>query len=165
MPADCRQWSLLCQERAARNVQTALFAVADWYLARVSMASWSIPARLSADFRRIFRYKVVDRDMHGQPLPSVYHRHKSSLSLRGCYVYSGRLAAHLLSPHSGSSWDPADAQHNFPRMYPQDKLRVTDDEEDCTLVIFKRPFGGSGRFGKAGRTRVLRARSQVRSDD
>lgn len=50
-------------------------------------------------------------------------------------------------------------------MYPRDKLRVTDDEEDCTLVIFKRPFGGGGRFGKSGKTYVLRARSQVSPED
>lgn len=102
--------------------------------------------------------------MHGAPLPSVYHRRKSSssLSLRGCYVYSGRLASYLLSPNTASTWDPADAQGKFPRVYGQDQLRVADDEEDCSLVVFKRPFGGEGRFGKGGTTRVLRARSMVR---
>ena len=108
------------------------------------------------------RYQVHQRDMHGKPLASVYHRRKTSLSLRGCYVYSGALTTSLLSDSASSStWDPADTQGKFPRMYEGDGLRVKDDEEDCTLVIFKRPFGGSGRFGKQGTTRVLRARSMV----
>lgn len=100
--------------------------------------------------------------MHGKPLPSVYHRRKTSLSLRGCYVYSGALTTSLLATsNSSSTWDPADSQGKFPRMYEGDGLRVKDEEEDCTLVIFKRPYGGSGRFGKQGKTRVLRARSMV----
>jgi hypothetical protein len=102
--------------------------------------------------------------MHGGPLPSVYHRRKSSLSLRGCYVYSGRLTASFLNPNTASTWDPADPGGKFPRVYRQDGLRVADEEEDCTLVIFKRPFGGGGRFGKQGHSRVLRARSMVSSE-
>lgn len=100
--------------------------------------------------------------MHGQPLATVYHRRKTSLSLRGCYVYSGALTTSLLAQSANSStWDPADTQGKFPRMYEGDGLRVKDEEEDCTLVIFKRPFGGGGWFGKQGKTRVLRARSMV----
>lgn len=102
--------------------------------------------------------------MFGQPQSTLYHRRKTTLSLRGCYVYSGRLASHMLSAHTSSTWDPADPQGKFPRIYPQDQLRVTDDEEDCTLVVFKRPFGGGGRFGKAGKSIVLRARSKVSSN-
>ncbi|KAK4056605.1 hypothetical protein OIO90_002453 [Microbotryomycetes sp. JL221] len=112
----------------------------------------------------LIEYQVAARDMFGTPLPNAYHRRKRVISLRGCYVYSGRLTTHLLSPHNSSTWDPADAQEKFPRIYPQDRLRVTDDEEDCTLALFKRPFGGGGRFGKAGKTTVLRARSMIERD-
>ncbi|ORY66941.1 hypothetical protein BCR35DRAFT_308380 [Leucosporidium creatinivorum] len=113
----------------------------------------------------LVEFQVHERDMHGAPLPSVYHRRKSSLSLRGCYVYSGRLTASFLNPNTASTWDPADPHGKFPRMYRQDGLRVADEEEDCTLVILKRPFGGGGRFGKQGSSRVLRARSMVERDE
>ncbi|KAK4055677.1 hypothetical protein OIV83_000223 [Microbotryomycetes sp. JL201] len=109
----------------------------------------------------LIEYQVHARDMFGQPMLGTYHRRKRVTSLRGCYVYSGRLTAHLLSPHNSSTWDPADSQEKFSRIYPQDKLMVADDEEDCTLVLFKRSFGGSGRFGKGGKTYVLRARSMI----
>ncbi|KAM0788788.1 hypothetical protein ACM66B_002877 [Microbotryomycetes sp. NB124-2] len=109
----------------------------------------------------LIEYQVFARDMFGQPISGVYHRRKRVTSLRGCFVYSGRLTAHLLSPHNISTWDPADSQEKFPRIYPQDKLKVTDDEEDCTLVLFKRRNGGGGRFGKGGKTYVLRARSMI----
>lgn len=105
--------------------------------------------------------------MHGQSLQSAYHRRTSAaISLRGMYVYSGQLTASFLSPHSGTTWDPADAQELFPRIYTgTDGLRVADEEANCTLVIFKAANRGGGRFGQRGTTYVLRARSTVERDE
>jgi hypothetical protein len=125
----------------------------------------SRPSRLTSSAKqpsRASRYQTHQRDLHVRPIPTVYHRRKSTLSLRGCYVYSGRLATSLLAQQSNGTWDPADYQQKFPRIYTSsDGLRVSDEEEDCTLVVFKRSSGGEGRFGKSGQTRILRARSMV----
>ncbi|SCV70852.1 BQ2448_3614 [Microbotryum intermedium] len=118
----------------------------------------------------LIEYQAHDRDFHGQITASSYHYRKSVLSLRDCYVYSGRLTYPLMAISVGNptgSWDPGDIQHRLPRVYTgTDGLRVNDEEEDCTLVIFKRATSGRNTsFGKKGTSYVLRARSRIERDE
>jgi len=105
--------------------------------------------------------------MHGQPLPSPYHRRKFTLSLRDCYVYSGSLTSSFLAGSTNTAaWEPANGnQHRFPRCYTAtDGLRTVDDEEDCTFVIVRTKHGGDGKnkkLNQKGVVRVYRARSKV----
>ncbi|KDE09050.1 hypothetical protein MVLG_00768 [Microbotryum lychnidis-dioicae p1A1 Lamole] len=118
----------------------------------------------------LIEYQAHDRDFHGQLTASSYHYRKNVLSLRDCYVYSGRLTYPLMAISVGDptgSWDPGDIQHRFPRVYTStDGLRVNDEEEDCTLVIFKRSTSGKKTsFGKKGTSYLLRARSRIERDE
>ncbi|GAA6058879.1 hypothetical protein JCM10212_002823 [Sporobolomyces blumeae] len=118
----------------------------------------------------LIEFNVYDRDMHGQPLPSPYHRRKFTLSLRDCYVYSGSLtSAFLAGSTNTAAWEPANGnQHRFPRCYTAtDGLRTVDDEEDCTFVIVRTKHGGDGKHKKLnskGVVRVYRARSKLERD-
>lgn len=120
----------------------------------------------------LLEFQHVTRGIHGQPLPSPYHRRTRLLHLRDCYVYSGTLAGHLNAPTASTGeWDPADeTQHQFPRCYPgMDGLRTADERDDCTFVVFKIKHSESGndcKLGKKGKStdaRVFRTRSKVSS--
>lgn len=66
-----------------------------------------------------------------------------------------------MGPNSSSGWDSADNQQRFPRIYSAtDGLRTTDEDEDCTFVVWKKKAEHL-RLGKAGNLRVFRARSKV----
>lgn len=84
-----------------------------------------------------------------------------SCSLRGCYIYSGGLCSTVMGPNSNSGWDPADNAQRFPRIYSAtDGLRTTDEDEDCTFVVWKKK-AEQLRLDKSGNLRVFRARSKV----
>lgn len=109
----------------------------------------------------LLEYQLKKRDVYGKPDSRVvYHKRKHTIGLRGCFVYCGRLASALLSPNTATSWDPADAQPQFPRIYGSDGLTSTDHDEDCTLVLFKKKAEMRG-LGKEGTVTVFRARSMV----
>lgn len=121
----------------------------------------------------LLEFQHVTRGIHGQPLPSPYHRRTRLLHLRDCYVYSGTLAGHLNAPTASTGeWDPADeTQHQFPRCYPgMDGLRTADERDDCTFVVFKIKHSESGtdcKLGKKGKStdaRVYRTRSKLERD-
>ncbi|GAA6037786.1 hypothetical protein JCM8097_005033 [Rhodosporidiobolus ruineniae] len=118
----------------------------------------------------LIEYQSISRDMHGQPLPTPYHRRRLVVSLRDCYVYSGSLAAAYLSTSTAARWDPGDeSEHQFPRCYPAtDGLRTADEAEDCTFIVVRMRGGGNGknkRLGQKGRTvRIYRTRSKLERD-
>ncbi|BGP39255.1 hypothetical protein JCM10449v2_003193 [Rhodotorula kratochvilovae] len=119
----------------------------------------------------LVEYQSIVRDMQGRPLPSPYHRRRTILPLRDCYIYSGSLASHLLAPSKGTTtWDPADeSAHQFPRYYAStDGLRTADDVEDCTFVVLRIKHSRSGRDEKLGmkasEARVYRTRSKLERD-
>ncbi|GAA5987003.1 hypothetical protein JCM10908_000988 [Rhodotorula pacifica] len=121
----------------------------------------------------LLEFDHAARDINGQPLPSPYHRRRSVLHLRDCYVYSGTLADHLNAPTATTGeWDPADeTEHQFPRCYPTtDGLRTSDERDDCTFVIYKIKHSKSGvdcklgQKGKSKNARVFRTRSKIERD-
>lgn len=111
----------------------------------------------------LLEYNTKQRDVSGQTTKVVYHCRVGALNLRGCYVYSGRLCQSVLDPNSsGTGWDPASSRQQFPRIYSStDGLRTSDEDEDCTLVVFKRKHQSAG-LGRKGKLTVFRARSKVR---
>ncbi|KAM0745749.1 hypothetical protein T439DRAFT_306612 [Meredithblackwellia eburnea MCA 4105] len=110
-------------------------------------------------------YHTSVRDFHGMPTKSSYHRRQGSQSLRGCYIYSGRLSAAGVNP-AVNNWTPANGNALFPRIYASDGLRTSDEDEDCTLIIFKKGVDGPNQgLGGKGSTTILRARSMIERDE
>ncbi|GAA5971750.1 hypothetical protein JCM11641_001497 [Rhodosporidiobolus odoratus] len=119
----------------------------------------------------LIEYQSIARDdLHGQPLPTPYHRRRVVLSLRDCYVYSGSLASNFSSVTNPHNWHPGNEQeHQFPRCYPDtDGLRTADEAEDCTFVVVCMRHGGNGKLKKfeqeATSSRVYRTRSKLERD-
>ncbi|GAA5854689.1 hypothetical protein JCM8547_004941 [Rhodosporidiobolus lusitaniae] len=118
----------------------------------------------------LVEYQSIARDMHGQPLPSPYHRRRAVVSLRDVYVYSGSLASSYVAVTNSHNWNPGDeSEHQFPRCYPgSDGLRTADEAEDCTFVLVRMKHAASGKnqqLGQKGTTvRVYRTRSKLERD-
>ncbi|KAL8290217.1 hypothetical protein RQP46_003156 [Phenoliferia psychrophenolica] len=114
----------------------------------------------------ILHFEMRARDVHGVPTKTPYHRRKASQNLRGCYVYSGRLSTSPLAAGVATGWKPGDGQSTFPRIYASDGLRTSDEDEDCTLIVFKKTADGPNQgLGTKGKVTVFRARSMIERDE
>lgn len=93
-----------------------------------------------------------------------YHKRIDVTSLRGVYVFSGRLCTQVTGSEerADSTWEPALGQNRFGRFFSDtDGLMSRDSWEDCTIVLFKKK-GETRGLGKKGKIITLRARSKVR---
>jgi hypothetical protein len=88
----------------------------------------------------LFIYRHVYHPLPGQPILPVFYGAKGCIDLRNTYVISGALCSDLLNTRP-SGYSAADVNgHRAPRVY-RDGLMSGDEEEDCVLLLWKRPKG------------------------
>ncbi|KAI5785018.1 Pleckstrin homology domain-containing protein [Peziza echinospora] len=105
------------------------------------------------------------RHRTGSPIPTIHHERHSSVSLRGCFIYSGTATKNDLVYNNPSQGFDANGpvRHALPRMYEGGE--TSQDEEGMrTFVVWWKVFSGVVVGGTGGKAMVFKAMSRTVRD-
>lgn len=108
----------------------------------------------------LFFFKTMPFGLAAHPAQNTWHHNRGMWDLSDSYVISqGALCSEWKVATDDLNYRPGE---NFgPRVY-EDGLRSADEDEDCTLVVWKKI--GESELGRKSKVLVLRARSKMERD-